>query len=342
MLIQDVEQNRPGKRGSHKKATSAKQKVRSDDNEDNDMAEGTPTKAKAAKGRSKKVEAEATGNDGGDGNVLLHSGGSAPKKRKRRAGSVADEDDKPHGETAAYEQTARPPKQRKSGHLALMQAGKGDEDTLGEKPAKKSRSKKIKVEKERPEAQTIELKNNGRDGRPSRVAKNARKKKADVLKSEDLDNLAETKTSNSPEESKKALKPERLDDTTDSKTKFGVKTDPDTVAKPVAKRGKAKKVKVEDTEEDVTTMASASTALEPKKEEPKSKGRKSKPNKGTKVEHAEEEADVGTADASENVGSQTAPEPQEETKPKVKAGGKKGLAKTIAKPKISESPFVPT
>ena len=295
------------------------------------MVEGTPTKAKAAKGRSKKVKAEATGNDGGDDNALLRSGGSAPKKRKRSAGSVADEDDELRDETAAYEQTARPPKQRKSGHLALMQAGKGDEDTLEEKPAKKSRSKKTKVEKETPEAQTIELENNGVDGRPSRVAKNVREKKADVLMSGDLDNLAETKTSSSPEESKKT---ERLDDTTDSKTKFGVKVDPDTVTKPAARRGKARKVKVEDAEEDA--------APEPKKEEPKSKGRKSKANKGTKVEHAEEEADVETADASENVGSQTAPEPQEETKPKVKAGRKKGLAKTIAKPKISESSFVPT
>lgn len=294
------------------------------------MAEGTPTKAKAAKGRSKKVKAEATGNDGGDDNVLLRSGGSAPKKRKRRAGSVADEDGELHDETAAYEQTARPPKQRKSGHLTLMQAEKGDEDTLEEKPAKKSRSKKTKVEKETTEAQTIGLENNGVDGR---VAKNVRKKKADVLKSEDLDKLAETKTSNSPEESKKALKTERLDDTTDSKAKFGAKTDPDTVTKPAARRGKAKKAKVEDAEEDA--------APEPEKEEPKSKGRKSKANKGTKVEHAEEEADVETADASENVGSQTAPEPQEETKPKVKAGRKKGLAKTIAKPKISESPFLP-
>jgi hypothetical protein len=293
------------------------------------MAEGTPTKAKAAKGRSKKVKAEATGNDGGDDNVLLRSGGSAPKKRKRRAGSVADEDD---DETAAYEQAARPPKQPKSGHLALMQAGKGDEDTLEEKPAKKSRSKKTKVEKETPEAQTIEGKNNGLDGRPSRVAQNVRKMKVDVLKSEDLDNLAETKPSNSPEESKKALKTERLDDTTDSKTKFGAKADPDTVTKPAARRGKAKKVKVEDAGEDA--------APEPEKEEPKSKGRKSKANKSTKVEHAEEEADVETADASENVGSQTAPEPQEEAKPKVKAGRKKGLAKTIAKPKISESSFL--
>jgi hypothetical protein len=287
------------------------------------MTEGTPTKAKAAKGQSKKVKAEATGNDG-----------SAPQKRKRRAGSVADEDDELRNETAAYEQTVRPPKQRKSGHLALMQAGNGDECTLEEKPAKKSRSKKTKVEKEAPEAQTIEQEDNGVDGRPSRVAKNVRKKKADVLKSEDLDDQAETKTSNSPEESKKALKTERLDDTADSRTKFGVKVDPDTVTKPAARRGKAKKVKVEDAEEDA--------APEPKKEEPKSKGRKSKADKGTKVEHAEEEADVETADASENVGSQTAPEPQEETKPKVKAGRKKGLAKTIAKPKISESPFVPT
>ena len=68
-----------------------------------------------------------------------------------------------------------------------------------------------------------------------------------------------------------AASSERLDDTTDSKTKFGVKADPDAVAKPTARRGKAKKVKVEDAEEDVTTMASAPTALEPKKEEPKPK-----------------------------------------------------------------------
>ena len=300
------------------------------------MVEGTPTKAKAAKGRSKKVKAEATGNDSGDDNTLRRSGGSAPKKRKRSGGSVADEDDELRDETAAYEQTARPPKQRKSGHLALMQAGKGDEDTLEEKPAKKSRSKKTKMEKETPEAKKIELENNGVDGRPSRMAKNVREKKADVLKSKDLDNLAETKASNSPEESKKALKTGQLDDTTDSKTKFGVEADPDTVTKPAARRGKARKVKVEDAEEDATA------APEPKKEGPKSKGRKSKANKGTKVEHAEEEADVETADASENVGSQAAPEPQEETKPKVKAGRKKGLAKTIAKPKISESSFVPT
>src|SRR5947209_7641511 len=125
MLIQDVEQNRPGKRGSHKKATSAKKKARNDENGDNDTAEGTPTKAKAAKRRGKEIKAEATGNDGGDDNLLLRSGGSAPKKRKRRAGSVADEDAELHDETAAYEQTVRPPKQRKSGHLALMQAGKG-------------------------------------------------------------------------------------------------------------------------------------------------------------------------------------------------------------------------
>jgi hypothetical protein len=336
MLIQDVEQNRPGKRGSHKKATSAKKKARNGENGDDDMADGTPTKPKAAKGRGKKVRAEATGNDGGDDNVLLRSGGSAPKKRKRRAGSVADEDDELHDEAAAYEQAVKAPKQRKSGHLALMQAGKGDEDTLEQKPAKKSRSKKIKAE-ETPKGQTIEPKNNGLDGRLSRVAKSATKMKADVLKSEDPDDLAEARTSNLPEESKKA---ERLDGTTDFKTKSGVKADPDTATKPAARRGKARKVKVEDAEEeDTATMAGAPTTPEPK-EEPKSKGRKSKANKGTKVEHAEEEADVETADASENIGPQTAPDPQE-TKPKVKASRKKGLAKTIAKPKISKSPFVP-
>jgi hypothetical protein len=340
MLIQDVEQNRPGKRGSHKKATSAKKKARNDENGDSDMAEGTPTKAKAANGRGKKVRAEATGNDDGDDNVLLRSGDSAPKKRKRRAGSVADEDNELHDETAASEQTVRPPEQRKSGHLALMQAGKGDEDTLEEKPIKKSRSKKVKAE-ETQEGQTIEPKNNGLDGRPSRVTKNAKKMKADVLKSEDLDDLVEAKTSNSPEEGKKALRTERLDDTTDPKTKSGVQADPKTATKPTTRRGKARKVKVEDAEEeDAAAMAGAPTAPEPK-EEPKSKGRKSKANKGTKAERAEEEADVETADASENVGPQTPPDPQE-TNPKVKAGRKKGLAKTIAKPKISESPFVPT
>jgi hypothetical protein len=283
MLIQDVEQNRSGKRGSHKKATPAKKKARNDENGDSDMAEGTPTKAKAANGRGKKVRAEATGNDDGDDNVLLRSGDSAPKKRKRRAGSVADEDNELHDETAASEQTVRPPEQRKSGHLALMQAGKGDEDTLEEKPVKKSRSKKVKAE-ETQEGQTIEPKNNGLDGRQA---------------------------------------------------------DPKTATKPTTRRGKARKVKVEDAGEgDAAAMAGAPTAPEPK-EEPKSKGRKSKANKGTKAERAEEEADVETADASENVGPQTPPDPQE-TNPKAKAGRKKGLAKTIAKPKISESPFVPT
>jgi hypothetical protein len=337
--MQDVEQNRPGKRGSHKKATSAKKKARNDENGDNDMTDGTPTKAKAAKGRGKKVRAEATGNGGGDDNVPLRSGGSAPKKRKRRAGSVADEGDELHDETAAYEQTVRPLKQRKSGHLALMQAGKGDEDTLEEKPAKKSRSKKIKAE-ETQEGQTIEPKINGLDGRPSRVARNAKKMKADVLKREDLDDLAEAKTSNSPEEGKKALKTERLDDSTNSKMESGAKANSEAPTKPASRRGKARKVKVEDAEEDAATMAGAPTAPEPK-EEPKSKGRKSKANKGTKAERAEEETDVETADASENIGPQTPPDPQK-TKPKVKAGRKKGLAKTIAKPKISESPFVPT
>jgi hypothetical protein len=301
------------------------------------MGEGTPTKAKAAKGRGKKVNAEATDGGGGDDNLLLRRGGSASKKRKRRAGSAADADDELQ-ETAAYEQPVRLSKQRKSGHLALMQAEKRDEDGLTEKPAKKSRSKKIKGE-ETSEGRTIESKNNGLDGRPSRVAKNAKKKTADILKGEDLDDLAEAKTSNLPEQSKKALKTGRLDDTTDSKTKSGVKADPDTATMPAARRGKARRIKVEDAGEgDATTMASSPTAPEPK-EESKVKGRNSKANKAAKVEHAEEEADEETADASENVGPQTAPDPQA-TKPKVKAGRKKGLAKTIAKPKISEFPFL--
>ena len=125
---------------------------------------------------------------------------------------------------------------RKSGHLALVEAGKEDE-APEEKPTKKSRGKKIKVE-ERAEGQVTEPKNNGLDGRTSRVARNARRKKADHLK------LEEKEAGSTLDE--QAAQAEQVDGPAEVKVQAEPKE-----TKPTPRKGRAKKsVKVEDAHQE--------------------------------------------------------------------------------------------
>ena len=152
-----------------------------------------------------------------------------------------------------------------------MEAGKDDETTSipQQKPARKSRGKKVKVE-DTPEAQMIEPKSNGLDGRMSRVARNARKMRADHLK---LEHDAEAK----PDE--QALKAGRVDGTADST----VKAEPGRVTKPAAKKGRPRKgVKIEDADHEAEAEA-ADVPVEPESEPaPESEEETPKPKAGRK------------------------------------------------------------
>ena len=105
-----------------------------DDNEGEVNGDDTPSKPKA-KGRGKKAAAA----------VKDEEGSPTPKKpkagpKKRKAAAADDNEDELAAESAVVA-----PKKRKSGHLALMEAGNEDEAPM-EKPAKKSRAKKVKKE----------------------------------------------------------------------------------------------------------------------------------------------------------------------------------------------------
>jgi hypothetical protein len=281
------------------------------------------TKGKATKGRGKKIKTEANGDDEGD---------------------------ELEAETAAIQKKNTQQKKRKSGHLALMEAGNNDEAGPEEELPKKSRAKKIKVEKT-PEGQMIEPKNNGPDARPSRIAKNAREKKTDALKKDDSNVLVEAESS--PKDRKKAIKVEQLDGTADFKIEPVVKTEPETVTKPPVKRGRQRKaVKAKDVEKDAEkdteTMAGASAGPEAKTQEvpeaeggTKPKARKRRANTGVEVEDEDEEVE-DMADVPAEAEQEAAPVPDKgsETKLKAKAGRKKGLAKPIPRGRISMSIFL--
>jgi hypothetical protein len=343
---QDVEQNRPGKRGSHKKAASSKKKAEYDGEDDevegtptkakptkgrgkkveteangdeeDENAEGSPAKAKATKGRAKKVKSEASGDGEGD-DVLLRGGGPPlPARRVAQRGAEAE---------AVAEKLRTVPQKRKSSHKALIGDGNHDEELPEEKPAKKS-AKKIKMETT-PEGQTIEAENNGVDGRRSRVAKNVRGKKTNA---EEGRIRWSSRTRIVSEEGKGLVKVEQLDDPRDMKKEARVKTQPETAAKPQARRGRPRKsVKVEGAEEDAGTMASAIAGPESKtpeapemEEERKPVARRSRPKNDVKVENADEEAgEIADVPAEAEQETAVVPDPENETKPKAKAARKK-------------------
>ena len=301
-LTQDVEQNRPGKRGSHKKAKPAKKKAENDENEEEadvdgtpikakkarrrgktvgnnengeeTSAQGTPIKAKQTKGRGKKVKTETNGDDDG----LLP--GSVPEPQKRKAPPYRS-DDEEHEIYLPRRENLRKPSQL--AHAGAVEEN-GDAPTPKEKPAKKSRAKKVKVE-DKTEGQMNEPKNQGGDVGKSRVARNTRKKD-DELNMDGNDGLGE-----------EAPNVKQVDGTMDS-----------SVTKP-AKKGRPRKVKGEDAGEDARAVAGPA--------EPD-------------LKEEEEEQQVAVAPGETEVG---------ETKAKV--GRKKGVAKKIARGRPSKWPCEP-
>lgn len=264
------------------------------------------------------MKSEGKEDDDDDGNLPRRGGG--PAQNKRKADFVAD-DDNLVDEPTASQVKGKNPKNRKSGHLALMELGNDDEAVPHEKPIKKPRAKKVKVE-EKPESRAIEAKNDGMDKPPSRTAKNAREKTAEALKVDDVGGLAEA--GSSPEDVKKAVKIDQLDGMSDIKTEAGVKAGPETATRPQGKKRRSRKpVKVEEVPEV--------------DEEPKPRARKGRAKTVTLEEADEEAEDVVNVPVETEQETAPAPEPEEETKSKAKAGRKKGLAKPIPKARTSKS-----
>lgn len=303
--------------------------------------EGMPTKAKSTKGRGKKTKTEAN-NDDGD-NVLLRGGGTRLLERRVFLTGAEAED---------FAQKVRPmPKKRKASHLAVEETDEKDEEVPEEKPTKKP-AKKIKVENV-PEGQTVKAENNSLDGRLRRIAKSARKGETSALKKEFLDGLGEPEYS--AEDSKEAVKLEQHDGAADLKIEVTVKTEPETITKTPASRdgGRPNKtvrkprngVKVEHAEKDAETVPDASAGPEPETEEAQEREkerelmtRRGKPKRGVKVEDEDEEVDgIVDVPTKREPEATSAPDTEIQTKPKAKAGRKRGVAKAISKPRISES-----
>lgn len=260
---------------------------------------------------------------------------------------IADDDElEPKPNTHQIEKNNQ--KKRKSGHLVLAELGNDDEEGTEEKLAKRS-AKKVKLEPT-PQGQNIEAGGNGLEGPSGRIAKSLRKKKTGAPKKRNSDVLDEQESPG--EDGKETVKVEQLGGTADLNAKAGVKTEPETVTKPPqsSRRGKpSKALKVRDAEEDANTAADASAGSAPKLQEapeteedlePATTGKRTKRGTDLKVEYQGE--DVGaTASTPAQPEQETAPEPEpEKEKPKAKTGKKKGIAKAVAKHRISKSFFL--
>ena len=225
------------------------------------------------------MKTEANG-EGDDDDFTLRGGDPAHKKRRAAKSATDDEGDELN--LPLPEKQKKTMKSRKSGHLALVGADEQDEEapTPDMKPAKKSRAKKVKVEDET-HGQINAPKNNGVGGPESRVGGKARRNKAGEIKVEE---------DARPEED--AGNVDQVHGTAES-----------AINKPVARRGRTRKVKTEVSGEDA---GAATGPAEPD------------------VKDEEEAADV--PDQTE----------VDEIKPKAKTGRKKGVAKPIAKARPSK------
>jgi hypothetical protein len=235
-------------------------------------------------------------------------------------------------------------KKRRSGHLVLAESGNGDVEVGEEKPTRRP-AKKIKVEPTT-EGEHIEAKSNGPEGPTSRIAKTGRKKKTGAPQKQQSDLMDEPESPG--EDGMEAVKVEQLDGTTDLKTKAGVKTEPERVTKTPSKsrRGKpSKALTVRDAEEVVKTAPSASARSAPKRQEATETEddlepvtRRAKPGKALKVEYQGEEVRAtGSTPAEPEQKTARAPEPDQD-QPKATMGKKKkGIAKAVAKQRISKA-----
>jgi hypothetical protein len=327
-------------------------KAKAEANGEDAKAGGTSTKAKATKERAKKLKAQAKEDNEGK-NLLLFGGSGLPECRGSWGVSnntglsdyIAD-DDELEPQTDAHQTRKNHQKKRKSSHIVPVEPGNdGVEESKG-MPAKRP-PKKIKVEPT-PDGQDMEAKGNEPEGPSGRIAKNGRRKKTGAPRKQNSGVLDEPEPAG--EDGKEAAKVEQIDGTTDFNAKAGVKTKPETVTKPpprISRRGKpSKALKVRHAEEDANTArdASAGSAAElqeaPETEEDLEPATRATPETALKVEYRGEDVGATARSTPAEPEPKTAPAPgREQDKPKAKTG-KKGIAKTVAKQRISRSLFV--
>jgi hypothetical protein len=353
-------------------------KIEANDDAEGGNAEGTPTKPKALKGRGRKAKAEVQGEDTNAGGTFTTAKATKERAKKSKAQakdnegkhllfggfgrpecsgcwSVSNnthlsdyiaEDDELEPQADAHQTRKSHQKKRKSSHLLPIEPSSDDVEESKGMPATRP-PKKIKIEST-PDGQDMKAKGNEAEAPSGRIAKSGRQRKTGAHRKQNSDVLDEPEAAG--EDGKEAVKVEQMDGTTDSNAKAGVKTKPETMTKPpprISRRDKSSKTlkglhAAEDanTTHDAYAASAAKLQEAPEREEDGEPATRANPETALKVEYQGEDVGgmAGRRPAEAEPKPAAAPG-QEQDKPKAKAG-KKGIAKTVAKQRMSRSFFV--